>query len=149
MAWRSGAWAELGSGIQCMRLCADGLAGSGDAWSGGLRLGRVGQRHPMHAFERGWFGGRRGNALLPMHARTGAGRVGIMEADACAAAARMNRLETAARSGGLARNGVVVSMGRARGPYKIERWKKPGGEFRPANGSIAEKRRLPPAKADH
>ena len=26
------------------------------------RLGRVGQRHSMHALERGWFGGRRGRA---------------------------------------------------------------------------------------
>ena len=29
------------TGLSTGRLCADGLAGSGDAWSGGLRLGRV------------------------------------------------------------------------------------------------------------
>ena len=40
--------------------------GARDSRSGGLRLGRVGQRHPMHAFMRGWFGGGRGIRGLPV-----------------------------------------------------------------------------------
>ena len=105
--------------------------GARDSRSGGLRLVRVGQRHSMHAFERGWFGGGRGNALPPMHARTGAGRIGIMEADACAATARMNRLETAARSGGLARNGDRCEHGGERAAGT----KSSGGKSRTENSA--------------
>ena len=40
--------------------------GAGDSRSAGLRLGRVGQRHSMHALMRGWFGGGRGIRGLPV-----------------------------------------------------------------------------------
>lgn len=35
-----------------------------------------------------------------------------------------------------AERGSLRAWGRARGRYKTERWKRPDGEFRPANGSI-------------
>ena len=75
MVWWGGGGAWLGGPALGQSWAASSNAcvyarmiwrGARDSRSGGLRLGRVGQRHPMHAFMRGWFGGGRGIRGLPV-----------------------------------------------------------------------------------
>ena len=132
------AWAELGSAIQCMRLSADGVVGGrgmrGLAVCGWSELGSAIQCMRLSAD--GLVGGG-GMLFLPCmsglaRGRIAAARSGCLRSD-CADESVGNGSAERRTS---AERGSLRAWGRARGRYKIKRWKKPDGEFRPANGSI-------------